>query len=79
MEILNELYTKYCKPKCKSYTKISNNITLIDNFFENFEFARDFFASRDKWNCIPYQQHAKPGYESVFPCWIGKSLLEKFI
>jgi hypothetical protein len=79
MELLNELYTKSCKPKCESYTKISNNITLIDNFFENFELARDFFTSRDKWKCIPYQQHSKPGYESVFPSWIGKSLLEKFI
>jgi len=79
MELLNELYNQSCKPKCESYTKISNDIILIDNFFENFEFARDFFTGRDKWKCIPYQEHSKPGYESVFPKWIGKSLLEKFV
>jgi hypothetical protein len=79
MKLLNELYNKFCKPKCKSYTKISNNITLIDNFFENFELAKDFFTSRDKWKCTSYQGHSKPGYESLFPSWIGKSLLEKFV
>jgi hypothetical protein len=79
MKLLNDLYTKSCKPKCESYTKISNDITLIDNFFENFELAKDFFASRDKWKCIPYQNHSKPGYESLFPSWVGKSLMEKFI
>lgn len=79
MELLNELYNKSCKPKCESYRKISNNITLIDNFFENFELAKDFFTGRDKWKCIKYQGHAKPGHESLFPRWIGKSLMEKFI
>jgi hypothetical protein len=79
MESLNELYIKSCKPKCESYTKISNNIVLIDNFFENFELAKDFFTGRDKWKCILYQNHSKPGYESLFPSWIGKSLMEKFI
>lgn len=79
MKLLNELYNKSCEPKCESYTKISNDITLIDNFFENFELAKDFFISRDKWKCIPYQKHSKPGYESLFPSWIGKSLMEKFI
>jgi hypothetical protein len=78
MELLNELYNKYCKPKCESYIKISDNITLIDNFFENFELAKNFFNSRDKWECISYQNHSKAGYESLFPHWIGKSLLEKF-
>jgi hypothetical protein len=79
MKLLNELYNKSCKPKCESYIKISNNITLIDNFFENFELARDFFIGRDKWKCIPYQEYSKPGYESLFPEWIGKSLMEKFV
>jgi len=79
MELLNEFYNKFCKPKCESYRKISNDITLIDNFFENFEPAKDFFTGRDKWKCIPFQGHSKPGYESLFPRWIGKSLMEKFI
>ncbi len=79
MELLNKLYTKSCIPKCESYTKISNDITLIDNFFKNFELAKSFFIGRDKWKCIPYQKHSKPGYESLFPSWIGKSLMEKFI
>ena len=79
MKLLNELYIKSCKPKCESYIKISNNITLIDNFFENFELAKSFFTSRDKWKCISYQEHSKPGYESTFPSWIGKSSMEKFI
>jgi hypothetical protein len=79
MKLLNELYNKSCIPKCENYIKISNDITLIDNFFENFELAKNFFTSRDKWKCIQYQGHSKPGYESLFPSWIGKSLMEKFI
>ena len=79
MKILNEFYTKSCEPNCKSYTKITDNITLIDNFFENFESAKKFFVSRDKWKCIAYQGHSQPGYESIFPNWVGKSLLEKYV
>ena len=79
MELLNELYNKSCKPKCESYKKISSHITLIDNFFEDFDKARNFFISREKWKCIPYQEHSKPGYESLFPSWIGKSLMEKYV
>lgn len=79
MKFLNELYNKSCKPKCESYKKISNHITLIDNFFEDFEAARDFFISIEKWKCIPYQGYSKSGYQSLFPNWIGKSLMEKYI
>lgn len=79
MKLLNELYNKSCKPKCESYRQISNNITLIDNFFEDFDKARNFFISREKWKCISYQDNSKPGYESLFPNWIGKSLMEKWV
>lgn len=79
MKSLNELYNKSCKPKCGSYKQISSHITLIDNFFEDFETARDFFINREKWECILYQEHSKPGYESLFPKWIGKSLMEKYV
>lgn len=79
MKLLNESYNNSCKPKCESYIKISNNITLIDNFFENFKSARNFFINRDKWECISYQGNSKPGYESLFPDWVGRSLMEKFI
>jgi hypothetical protein len=79
MNSLNDLYNKSCKPKCGSYKQISSHITLIDNFFEDFETARDFFINREKWECIPYQEHSKPGYESLFPKWIGKSLMEKYV
>lgn len=79
MKTLNEFYTKSCEPKCESYIKITDNITLIDNFFENFEFAKKFFVSRDKWKCNEYQSHSKPGYESIFPNWVGKSLIEKYV
>jgi hypothetical protein len=79
METLNDLYLKSCKPDCKSYKKISNNITLIHNFFENFEAARDFFINREKWKCIPYQGHSNTGYESLFLSWIGRSLMEKYV
>jgi len=79
MKLLNELYDKSCKPKYERYTKISNKITLIDNFFENFELAKYFFTNTDKWKCTSYQNYAKQGYESLFPSWIGKSLMEKFI
>ena len=79
MESLNKLYKKSCKPKCERYTQISNHITLIDNFFEDFDKARNFFINREKWECIAYQDHDKPGHESFFPFWIGKSLIEKYI
>lgn len=76
---LNETYNKFCNPGFKNYKKISNNIILIDNFFEDFNSSRDFFINRDKWKCISYQNTSKPGYVSLFPNWVGKSLLEKFI
>ena len=79
MKSLNELYKKSCKPKCGSYKQISSNITLIDNFFEDFDKARDFFINREKWECIPYQGDETSGYVSLFPSWIGKSLMEKYI
>ena len=79
MKFLNDLYDESCKPKCESYKKISSHITLIGNFFEDFDKARDFFINREKWKCIPYQGNSKPGYESLFPSWIGKSLMEKYI
>ena len=79
MKSLNDLYKESCKPKCKSYKQISSHITLIDNFFEDFDKAKDFFINREKWECIPYQGYSKPGYESLFPSWIGKSLIEKYI
>ena len=55
MESLNDLYKESCKPKCESYNQISSHITLIDDFFENFEEARNFFINREKWKCIQYQ------------------------
>ena len=79
MKLLNEFYNKSCKPGYESYKKISNNITLIDNFFENFKSAKKFFIGRDKWECSAYQGHSKHGYESYFPKWVGKSLIEKFV
>ena len=79
MELLNELYYKSCRPKCESYKQISSHITLIDNFFEEFDVARDFFIKREKWKCVQYQSHSKAGCESLFPSWIGKSLMEKYI
>jgi len=79
MKLLNEFYNKSCKLKYESYKQISSHITLIDNFFENFKSAKNFFINRDKWECISYQNHFKPGYESIFPDWVGRSLMEKFI
>lgn len=78
-ETLNDLYMKSCKPKCKSYQKILDNVTLIDNFFEDFDAARNFFINREKWKCISYQDHSKPGYETIFPNWVGKSLMENYV
>ena len=79
MESLNDLYNESCKPKCENYKQISSHITLIDNFFEDFETARDFFINREKWKCVQYQGNSKPGCESLFPKWIGKSLMEKYV
>lgn len=79
MELLNSNYVQYCKPGYSKYIKKPNDIFLIDNFFVDFEKARNFFINRDKWKCISYQNHSKPGYESIFPSWIGNSLLEKYI
>jgi len=79
MEILNLKYNKFCEPKCKGYKKISKYITIIDEFFENFDQSKDFFTSREKWLCNKYQGNSKPGYESIFPHWVGRSLMEKYI
>lgn len=79
MNSLNDQYNKSCSPIIKNYTKISSDIILIDDFFENFNVARKFFLNRDKWKCISYQNNSKSGYISLFPNWVGKSLLEKFI
>lgn len=79
MKALNSDYDKFCEPKCKSYSKITKYITIIDEFFENFDQAKNFFTSREKWLCTKYQGNSKPGYESLFPHWIGKSLMEKYI
>lgn len=80
MNYLNDLYKKSCKPSYKIYErKINQNITLIYNFFENFNEAKDFLTSREKWKCIPDQSNSKPGMESLFPNWVGKYLIEKFI
>lgn len=79
METLNQIYDNSCKINYKNYKKISNNIVLIDNFFENFELSRNFFISRDKWQCVQFQNHSKPGCESLFPEWVGKSLIQKYI
>jgi hypothetical protein len=79
MELLNDTYNNFCKPKCSSYKTISNDITLIDNFFEDFKSARNFFINREKWKCILYQIHSKFGYESLFPNWVGRSLMEKYV
>lgn len=77
---LNDSYKKYCEPNYKSYKKIdSGNIVIIDDFFKNFDHARDFLTTRDKWQCGPYQGNEKPGYETIFPDWIGKSLIQKYI
>ena len=79
MKILNELYDNSCRPGYKSYKKITDKITLIDNFFEDFDSARNFFISREKWECIQYQDYSKPGCETFLPNWVGKSLIEKYI
>lgn len=79
MITLNNLYNKNCRPSYTEYQKLTDNIVLIDNFFENFNESKNFFTKLDKWKCVIYQKHDKPGYESILPPWIGKSLLEKYI
>jgi hypothetical protein len=79
MKTLNELYKKSCRPGHQTYKKITEKITLIDNFFEDFDSARNFFVNRDKWECTFYQENSKSGYETIFPGWVGKSLLENYI
>ena len=79
MKVLNQSYINLCKPKCTKYEKITENITLISDFFENFEDAKKFFTNREIWECISYQNHSKRGYESVFPDWVGRSLMEMYI
>ena len=79
MKTLNELYNSSCKPNYNKYKKITDKITLIDNFFQNFDSARNFFINREKWQCIEYQGLSKPGCETIFPMWVGESLMEKYI
>ena len=79
MKFLNESYNTSCVPNYRRYKKITNDITLIDNFFADFSSARNFFETRDKWQCISYQKNSKPGCESVFPFCVGMSLMERYI
>ena len=79
MNVLNNSYNEFCKSNYNNYKKITDDIILIDSFFENFEKAKVFFTEREKWKCIPDQGHQKPGYESLLPDWIGKSLMERYI
>lgn len=79
MKALNHIYNVSCRPKCESYKKVTNDIVLIDNFFENFDAAKEFLKGRDRWKTIPYQGYASSGYRSFFPEWIGKSLIEKYV
>lgn len=79
MKILNDLFNSSCRPGYKEYKLLGDDIVLIDNFFENFEDSKNFFTKREVWKCIPYQNHSKQGCESVFPSWVGQSLLEKYL
>ena len=79
MKILNELYNSSCIPNYHSYKKITGDIILIDNFFKNFNLAKNFFTNRDIWDCVPHQGHHKSGSESILPEWTGKSLMKKYV
>jgi hypothetical protein len=75
---LNHIYNRDCKPGYKKYQKISKDILLIEDFFENFDGARNFFRSMDTWDSNAYQGNSLMGYQSYMPSWIGKSLLENY-
>lgn len=80
MKTLNEIYNNSCKPGNQTYTEITDKITLIDNFFDDFNAARNFLINREKWKCVSgYSGDSRKGYEIVFPNWIGKSLMEKYV
>lgn len=79
MNPLNEVYLESCKPNYRSYEKVSDEITLIDNFFEDFDSAKEFLTGREKWECAPYQGYDLPGFITMFPNWVGNHLLEKYV
>ena len=43
MNVLNNSYNEFCKSNYNNYKKITDDIILIDSFFENFEKAKVFF------------------------------------
>lgn len=79
MQHLNDIYNHSCKISYNQYKKISKDITIIDNFFEDFEKAKSFFINRDTWKCIPFQGYSKSGLESLLPGWVGRSLMERYV
>ena len=80
MKVLDKVFKNSCtlgKNKCSNPLK---DVVLIDNFFEDFNEAQKFFLSRDRWRCIPnYQGDDRFGYESLFPNWMGKYLMQKYV
>ena len=78
MKLLNDDYNRFCRPNCDKYSNVTDSIILVENFFGDFINAKKFFTNLDKWKCTSYQDNSKPGYESILPRWVGKSLLEKY-
>ena len=78
MDLLNDIYRKSCEPKCESYTKIDDNIILIDNFFENFKSAKKFLQAEINGNAFHIKNSLNQGTKVFSPNWVGRSLMENF-
>lgn len=77
---LNRLFYESCRVYSQpTYYNPGKNITLIDNFFEDFTKSKIFLTSRNKWKAHACQANSKPGFESILPKWCGVFLLEKYI
>jgi hypothetical protein len=78
VETLNLKFENLCKTNYCQYKRINENKIIIPSFFEDFKRAKKFFLKRDVWETNLLDGNLKPGFESIFPNWLSKSLLNKF-
>lgn len=74
MNTLNKNFYSSCKPNLSKIVKISNNIFTVKNFFSNFNQAKNFLNSLNKWECDSYDNTSKSGVESTLPLSTGRYL-----
>lgn len=71
-------FKRCCATNKFEYKQIEEHVTLIDNFFCDFDAARNFILSRDRWDTHIDDGGVKSGIESRFPYWFVSEFLDQF-